>query len=772
MNTIKINTKNKLFPTGDLWGIFFEDINHAADGGLYPEMVQNRAFAFCAVDNPEYHALTAWEIRGEGDVTVEYEDGINDANTHYTVIKTDGETAVVNAGFGEGLSYEKGEKYNYSLYLKGNAQKVTVSFEDLEGNAYYSEDIGITDKWEKYTGSFIAPETDYKGRAAVTVTNGEARVTMVSVMPEKTFKNHGLRVDLAEKLAALKPKFMRFPGGCLVHDGSLDKNDRNSLYRWVNTIGAVEERPPRRNNWGYNQTAGLGYFEYFRFCEDIGAKAIPVVSGGWNPHAHTGVEIEDIGEFVDETLALIEFANGDETTEWGKKRAEMGHAAPFNLEYIAVGNEEVAGGFFDRYPYFHKAIREKYPEIKIIATSGPWCDGYDFDYGWAEAKKWGADIVDEHYYMHPEWFLTNINRYASYDRNDPKVFIGEFASWGNKYRNALAEACYMTAVENNADVVSLACYAPLFANVDYVNWSPDMIWFDNHRSYGTPNYYVQQMFMANQPENVVEIKTESDIEKEPMELREITGRVGISVSKTAAEFYDISVNGKENPEVYAATNVKWQANDGKCTFDEICQIPVALFFEPLCDETVYRLKAKKTAGREGFRIVFGAKNSKDYYFWEIGGWNNDVSMVNKMQGDKSAGVTVGRHVTVETGREYEIEIEAKGNHFICRLDGEVFHDFEEKRGEILPIYCTAGVSGDTTILKAANYREAEYTAQIALDKAASKVRVTELVSEDLTAENSLDEPEKIAPVTREFDVNGDTFEYTFPGYSVTVLEIE
>ena len=214
----------------------------------------------------------------------------------------------------------------------------------------------------------------------------------------------------------------------------------------------------------------------------------------------------------------------------------MGHPAPFNLEYIAVGNEEVAGGFFDRYPYFHKAIREKYPEIKIIATSGPWCDGYDFDYGWAEAKKWGADIVDEHYYMHPEWFLTNIDRYEKYDRNDPKVFIGEFASWGNKFRNALAEACYMTAVENNADVVSLACYAPLFANVDYINWSPDMIWFDNHRSFGTPNYYVQQMFMVNQPDKVVEIKAGSDMENEPMELREITGRVGVRYRKHRRSF--------------------------------------------------------------------------------------------------------------------------------------------------------------------------------------------------------------------------------------------
>lgn len=772
MNTIRVNTKNKKFPTGDLWGIFFEDINHAADGGLYPEMVQNRAFEFCTVDNPEYSAMTAWETRGGGEVTIDDRNGINDKNTHYAVIRTDSAMSLVNCGFNGGLNLEQGEKYNYSLYLKGGAAKVEISFEDVDGNVYYAEEIEITDEWKKYTGSFTAPETDRAGRAAVNVENGEVCVTFVSVMPDRTFMGHGLRLDLAQKLADLHPKFMRFPGGCLTHDGSMNKDERNSLYRWVNTIGPVEERPPRRNNWGYNQTAGLGFYEYFQFCEDIGAKAVPVVSGGWNPHGHSGAPIEEIGEFVDETLALIEFANGDESTEWGKKRAEMGHPAPFGLEYIAIGNEEVADGFFDRYPYFHNAVREKYPDIKIIATSGPSCEGYDFEFGWNEARRHGADIVDEHYYMHPEWFLKNIDRYAGYDRNDPKVFVGEFASWGNKFENALAEACYMTGVENNADVVALACYAPLFSNAGYVNWSPDMIWYDNYRSYGTANYYVQKMFMANQPEYVVETEVESDIPNEIMELNEISGRCGVSLQKTAAEFYDVCIAGKESPEVYAATNVKWSAKDGRYAFEETSDIPVSLFFEPLSDGASMKLKAKKLAGKEGFRIAFGAKNNKHYYFWDIGGWNNDVSVVNKMDGDKSANVNVGRRITIETGREYEIEVEAQGNRFICRLDGEVFHDFEEKRGEIRPIYVTAGVSGDKTIIKAANYRAEDYTAVIKLDKPAAAIRVTELVCDDLTAENSFDEPEKVSPVSRVLETAGDSFTYTFPGLSVTVLEIE
>ncbi len=771
MNTIKINTNKRLFPAGDLWGIFFEDINHAADGGLYPEMVQNRAFEFCSIDNPEYHPMTAWEVRGEGSAAIDNENGINSVNTHYAVMKTDKTVSLVNTGFNSGLSFEAGEKYNYSLYLKGSAKKVVISFEDTAGGVYYSEEIRITDKWEKYAGSFAAPETDHAARVSVTVIRGEVCVTFLSVMPEKTFMGHGLRDDLARKLADLKPKFMRFPGGCLTHDGSMNKDDRNSLYRWVNTIGPVEERPPRRNNWGYNQTAGLGFYEYFQFCEDIGAKAVPVVSGGWNPHAHSGVPIGEIGEFVDETLALIEFANGGEDTEWGKKRAEMGHPAPFDLEYIAIGNEEVADGFFDRYPYFHRAIRERYPDIKIIATSGPSCEGYDFEYGWNEARKYGADIVDEHYYMHPEWFLKNIGRYEDYDRNDPKVFIGEFASWGNKYENALAEACYMTSVENNADVVALACYAPLFSNVDYTNWSPDMIWYDNHSVYGTPNYYVQQMFMANQPEYVIEAKVESDIMNEPMELGEISGRCGVSLQKTAAEFYDVYINGEHQTDLYAATNVKWIAKNGRYAFEEISDIPVSLFFEPLSNEASVKMKARKLAGKEGFRIVFGAKDNKHYYFWDIGGWNNDVSVVNKMDGEKSANVTVGKRICIETNREYEIEIEAKGHHFICRLDGEVYHDFEEKIGDIMPIYLTAGVKSDKIIIKAANYRPEEYTSEIALDRRVTKMRAVTLRSDDMNAENSFDEPEKIAPATDEYNVDGDTLTYTFPARSVTVLEL-
>ncbi|MCD8390563.1 MAG: carbohydrate binding domain-containing protein [Firmicutes bacterium] len=774
MNNIELKTKKKLFPTGDLWGIFFEDINHAADGGLYPEMVRNRSFEFCEIDNKDYTPLTAWSKRGGGEIKICSDEPMNGKNPHYLVIEGAG-TAAVNEGFNTGLPYTAGEKYNFSFYAKSAAAaEIEIRFESKSGELYYSRTFAVTNRWTKYSGEFDADVTDSDGRVALQLNLGaSAAIDMVSVMPAATFKNHGLRSDLAQMLADLKPKFMRFPGGGRVHDGGFDKNARNSLYRWTNTVGDVEERPARRNNWGYNQTAGLGYYEYFLFCEDIGAKPIPILSGAWNPHAHTGVPIDELGEWVDEALALIEFANGGADTKWGGLRAKMGHAEPFGLEYIGIGNEEVSGGFFERYPYFHNAIREKYPSIKIIGTSGPFADGYDFEVGWSEARRHGTDIVDEHYYMHPEWFIANIDRYRDYDRTDPKVFVGEYASWGNKYKNALTEACYMTELENNSDVVSLACYAPLFTNADYVNWKPDMIWFDNHRVYGTANYYVQKMFMTNQADYVIDTKFDSQLVNLPLSGNMINGRVGFSTCKMTAEFYDVTVNGGKPRGVYKTCRGEWSEDNGAYRQADGEAIAAELFLNNNCEnDTVYSLKARKISGKEGFRIIFGARDNGDYYFWEIGGWNNDVSSVNKMIDGTSACITVGGSVSVETGREYKIDITVNANHFKCYLDGKLMHDFEEPRAEVRPLYYTAGVSGDEVVLKAANLRGDDYETQITLDRAAASVSVTEMTSDDLDAENSFDEPKKLVPAEREIKINGESFVYTFPKNSVTVLKIK
>ncbi len=775
MNKLTISTDNVLFPTNDLWGIFFEDINHAADGGLYPEMIRNRSFEFCEIDNPEYTHLTAWEQRGEGKIYTEDTYPLNDKNTNYLVLEPCGKSvSAVNLGFNTGLCLKQGESYNFSAFFRSeNSAKILVTIESKDKDIYEELTFSANEEWTKYTASFKSSVTDYSARLAISVSgNSRAYAEIVSLMPAKTFKGHGLREDLAQLLADLKPKFLRFPGGCLTHDGSLNKDDRNALYRWVNTVGSIEDRPPRRNNWGYNQTAGLGFYEYFLLCEDIGAKPLPIISGAWNPHKHEGAAIEDLGEWIDEALALIEFANGGKNSRWGALRAEMGHEEPFGLEYIGVGNEEIAGGFFDRYPYFHKAIKERYPYMKIIGTSGPWANGYDFEYGWNEAKKNKSDLVDEHYYMTPEWFMENIDRYENYDRKGPKAFIGEYASWGNSYKNALAEACFMTAVENNADAVGLACYAPLFANVDYVNWTPDMIWFDNHRSYATVNYYVQKMFMTNQADYVVECNIESELANIPMPLAAIEGRVALGATRTTAEYYDIQIDGSVDFEIASTENGSWTNENGVFIQNDKKAVNSKMTFAPFMKDTKLTLKAKKTGGKEGLRIYFGIRNDENCYYWDIGGWNNDVSSINKVTNGAFSCIEPGEHIMIEDGREYSICLEARDNHILCSIDGKLYHDITEKAGAIRPIYCTCGIKDGNTVIKAANYRNEPYETEILLDRDVSEIEIEELCSDDLEAMNSFDEPEKLKPANKSIRADGHSFRYTFPPSSVTVMVIK
>ena len=330
---------------------------------------------------------------------------------------------------------------------------------------------------------------------------------MISLFPVHTYKNrtNGLRADLAERLAEMQPKFIRFPGGCLVHGDGL-----GNMYRWKSTIGPLEQRKAQRNIWGYHQTGGLGFYEYFQFCEDISAKPVPVLpagvscqnSGGtWNigGAGQKALCLYEMDEYIREVLDLIEWANGPADSPWGKQRAAAGHPEPFNLEYLGIGNEDkITPEFLERFEMINKAVKEKYPEISVIGTSGPFSDGEDFEKGWEFAKTMQLPLVDEHYYKDPPWFIGNQYRYDSYDRKGPKVYLGEYASWGNKMYNALAEAIYMTSLERNGDVVVMASYAPLLAKKGFTQWKTDLIYYDNHNIEPTPNFYVQKMFMTNQ----------------------------------------------------------------------------------------------------------------------------------------------------------------------------------------------------------------------------------------------------------------------------------
>ena len=421
-----VDASEKKEPLGDLYGIFFEDLNHAADGGLYAELIQNRAFEFDPVDNPAYTHLTGWEILGteeEMKATVLTGGSVSSKNPHYLAldVRMEGRgTGIRNRGYHDGIVFEAGNSYRFSCWAKREQDReapLSVSLQDENGKVLDKKEIILSKDWKKYEAVFT-PETGTKAGSLTLIPEGRGRVYLdfVSLFPVDTYRNrpNGMRRRLAELLEAMHPKFMRFPGGCLVHDGALDPDARDAQYRWKNTVGPIEERPARRSNWGYHQTLGLGFYEYFQLCEDIGAKPLPVISPGYDPHHGRAAEPDEMQYFVDEALDLIEFANGEPSTKWGGLRAELGHPEPFGMEYLGIGNEEVGEGFFERYKIVADAVRARYPEIKLIGTAGPFAAGGEYERGWRHAREDGADFVDEHYYMTPEWFLANHHRYDAF----------------------------------------------------------------------------------------------------------------------------------------------------------------------------------------------------------------------------------------------------------------------------------------------------------------------------------------------------------------------
>lgn len=505
----------------NLIGIFFEDLNYAADGGLYAELVQNRSFEYNPSDvnwgkNPHnnWYFFTAWGLERAGAIcTVSLETGqpVHPNNPHYLVFDalTVGERGVGlrNNGY-DGIVIRKGETYNFSVFMRlvsGTDIPVRIQLADNKNHVFAETEITAqSDSWQKYTATLV-PTADADNASLVILfqKTGKIAIDMVSLFPENTFKNrpNGLRRDLAETIAALKPSFVRFPGGCLAHGDGI-----SNIYNWKNTIGPVEQRKGDRNIWNYHQSFGLGYFEYFQFCEDIGAKPIPIVAAGVSCQnsartkgtGQEAIPMKDMPAYIQDVLDLIEYCNGPATSIWGKKRADAGHPEPFHLEYIGVGNEDkITPDFELRFKMIVDAIKAKYPEIKIIGTSGPFSDGKDFDLGWQAARAQDIAAVDEHYYKGADWFLNNLHRYDSYPRTGPKVYLGEYASWGNHWHNALAEAAYMTGLERNGDVVEFASYAPLLGRIGHTQWNPDLIYFDGKGVYPTVNYYVQKLFSVN-----------------------------------------------------------------------------------------------------------------------------------------------------------------------------------------------------------------------------------------------------------------------------------
>lgn len=514
----KYRNAKKISP--DLFGLFFEDINYAADGGLYAEFIQNRSFEYNPTERKEWHPLYNWDYfttgYSYGNVNIETSQPVHPNNPHYIILEAehiyqqDGSVGIKNQGF-DGIVVKAGNLYQFSVFAKQlSIEPVTlkISLQNRKGEVLAEQNLTVSSiQWGKQT-AVLQPSADYDTASLVIalVSKGKIALDVVSLFPEETFKKrpNGMRADLAQLLADMKPAFIRFPGGCLVHGDGL-----GNMYRWKNTIGPIEQRVEQRNIWGYHQTGGLGYYEYFQFCEDIGAKPLPVLpaavscqnSGGTWRIGGTGqraLPLEDMQDYIQEVLDLIEWANGPVNSTWGSKRAAAGHPASFNLQYIGIGNEEkITPEFEQRFKLVHDAVKGRYPEITVIGTSGPFHSGEDFEKGWAFAKNQQVKVVDEHYYVQPEWFISNQYRYDNYPRSSGNVYLGEYASWGNQLKNALAEAAFMTGLERNGDVVQLASYAPLFAKKNNTQWKTDMIFFDNTRYYLTPNYHVQKLFSVN-----------------------------------------------------------------------------------------------------------------------------------------------------------------------------------------------------------------------------------------------------------------------------------
>jgi alpha-N-arabinofuranosidase len=510
-----------------MYGIFFEDINFAADGGLYPELVKNRSFEF-------QEPLTGWhEVLGfsskgldvhKGELGIHTENPLNASNPHYLRVRVyQPGYAFYNTGF-RGIGVQSGAEYRFSAYVRsGGPKSIRATITDADGHEIGSGKLeGFGDHWKRYETVIRANATVQQAHLNLIVDEtGNLDLDMVSLFPVDTWKHrpNGLRKDLVQLLYDLHPGFLRFPGGCIVEGRLLA-----TRYRWKTTVGDITTRKTIINRWNnefdqrpapdYFQSFGLGFYEYFQLAEDIGAKPLPILNCGMACQFNSSetAALDQLDEYVHDALDLIDFANGPVTSPWGKLRAQMGHPEPFHLTMIGVGNEQWGPRYVERYKIFAAALKAQHPEIKLVVAAGPFPFGEPFDSMWSTWRSLHADIVDEHYYMSPEWFLSNTARYDHYDRSGPKVFAGEYAAQTvgatstenrNNWKAAIAEAAFMTGLERNGDVVQMASYAPLMAHVDAWQWKPDEIWFDNLRSYGTPDYYVQKVFANNAGTRIV-----------------------------------------------------------------------------------------------------------------------------------------------------------------------------------------------------------------------------------------------------------------------------
>lgn len=769
------------------YGIFFEEINHAGDGGLYAELIHNRSFEDND-GNPD-----KWWTVGGAEMTLVSEDLLNEAQEWalQVVMTTDGD-GVRNEGFW-GINVVNGQRYKLSFWVKGVPSYkgvLTAQLQTEAGVVLGSTDIDVdlSDEWVKLTAEIVATGDDTAGWFSLTgSTGGTIELDVVSLFPP-TFKDreNGCREDLAQLLADMSPAFMRFPGGCLVEGYYSDGN--TNRFEWKKTIGPIEERPGHWNiNWGYRMSDGFGFHEMLQLAEDLGAEPLFVVNIGIGHNWYE--EYTEIDEFIEEALDAIEYCNGDTTTTWGRIRAANGHPEPFNLRLLEIGNEnynyysdsnsDQSDHYAERYEQFRAAIRAKYPEVTLIGNVESWSTDTP---SWRNGYQ--VDVVDEHYYRYPSWFVNMYNKYDSYNRSNYKIYVGEYAvtsdygTYGN-LNAALGEAVYMLGMENNADVCVMGSYAPIFVNENNYNWRPDMIRFNSYMSYGTPSYHVQQLFPNNVGKQNV-TWTESGNVKSADNLR-----VGLSTWSTAAYFDNLKVTDGDG-NVIASDDFTdgslslwtggsagtWSVSDGALyQMNRSMQGSILVYDTAVGENYTIELEATKMSGSEGFLIAFNYVDDDNFVWWNLGGWSNSAHGIEVCSdGSKSTVASVSGYL--ETYHTYAIKIVVAGTKVKCYLDGELVHSVSLPSSR--NVYASANIDDDEGVLYLKFVNPSETAQTVTVNVANGSVSggsVTVMSGATGYEENTTDDPYNVLPVESDLSVSGTRFEYEVSAYSLNILRL-
>lgn len=791
-----------------MYGVFFEEINHAGDGGLYAELVNNRSFE--ELEMPKgYHAegnklypnevrnhvtgkiktesfrwttdpVPAWLLAGDATMVLTKENPKFDTapnNLKVTISDASSPVQLINKGYW-GMAVREGEKYYLRTIIRplpNYSGKVTIKLISEQGNilAQTEADITNSNQWNDSKTTIIPSATDARAKLVLEFdSKGVVYIDYVSLFPENTFKGreNGSRTDLAEMLVGLKPAFVRWPGGCVVEGISLENR-----FEWKKTLGDPAARPGEYSTWGYRCSYGFGYYELLQLCEDLGSDAMFVCNVGLGCQFRMGDASPEsqIAYYLDDCMDAIEYAIGDVSTEWGAKRAEAGHSKPFPLKYIEIGNENWGAEYDKRFDIFYKAIKEKYPQLVLISNHGLTGTG-------SIAK---TDMIDPHWYVAPDFFFNNTTIFDKHQRGKYDVYVGEYAcnsgvGTGNMTA-ALSEAAFITGMERNGDLVTMTSYAPLFENRNDRNWAVNLIWLDTDQVVGRSSYYVQKMAADHKPSYMVE---SSQYKGNPQSALLNEGGIGFGTWVTQVEYKDIKITAENKtigPELDQFISEKgiWTVNNGILSQSSNEQSAKRFLKGFKGNDYTMEFKARKIDGNEGFVIYFGMDDEgRKGFAFNIGGWNNQTTAVQDVvRGNTSSMVGEGIPFGVEKNRWYDLKMIVKGEKAELYLDGKLLVSYEHKTQ---PLHYLSSGYDETTgelILKIVNGESPPYTARFNLE-GASKVekagKVITLSATDGKDENSFDEPKKISPIESEYNNFGKTFDYTFKSFSYTVLRIK